>query len=202
MKHYTIGGKMRLFGYCRVSTPQQAKKVKGEYVGSLKVQRDLLLQNGVEEHRIVIDVASGADFDRKGIDELILKMEAGDQLIVPKLDRLGRNNLEMLELVEAFDKKGIVVRFLSDGISTEGDMGKMVVAILAAVATAERARIMERTNEGRKDAMERGIKFGRKKVVDESKVYELKKQGMNNAEIARELNISRSTVIRCLKRII
>ena len=199
MIHYTIGGIMRLFGYCRVSTKNQAKVENGHYVGSLKTQRDLLIANGVDEKRIVVDIASGATFDRLGVNELLLKMEEGDKLLVSKLDRLGRNTLEMLELVTQFDEKGITVRFIQDGISTEGDTGKMVLTILSAVATAERARIMERTNEGRKDAMARGIKFGRKKVVDEKQVYELKKQGLNHSEIARQLSISRSTVIRCLK---
>lgn len=193
---------MRLFGYCRVSTEKQAKKDKsGEYVGSLKVQRDLLIANGVEESRIVTDVASGANFNRKGIDELLVRMEKGDKLLVSKLDRLGRNTLEMLELVNKFDELGIEVSFLSDGISTGGEMGKMVVTILSAVATAERARIMERTNEGRKEAMERGIKFGRKPVVSAEKVAKLKRDGLNNSEISRVLGVSRGTVIRYLKEI-
>lgn len=191
---------MRKFGYCRVSTPKQAKtNEQGEYVGSLKVQRDLLIEQGVEERRIVVDVASGATFNRSGIDELLIKMERGDVLFVPKLDRLGRNTGEMLDLIELFEEKGIEIRFISDGLSTGGEMGKMVLTILSAVATAERARIMERTNEGRKEAMDRGVKFGRKAVTDGSKVVKLKEEGLNNSEIAKKLKISRATVIRRLK---
>jgi hypothetical protein len=59
--------------------------------------------------------------------------------------------------------------FLDDGISTEGTMGKMVVTILAAVAQADRQRILERTNEGRTDAKANGVKFCRKRSVDREK---------------------------------
>lgn len=195
---------MRLFGYCRVSTQKQAKTDEnGQYVGSLKVQRDLLISEGVEERRIIVDIASGKNFDRSGIDELMIKMEEGDKLLVTKLDRLGRNTLEMLEIVEKFEEKGISVRFIGENIDTGvgGETGKLILTIFAAVATAERARIMERTNEGRKDAMERGIKFGRKPVINNPEIFRLKEQGLNNSQIARELKISRSSVIRALKEL-
>lgn len=61
---------------------------------------------------------------------------------------------------------GVAIRFLDGGISTEGNMGKMVVTILSAMAQAERQRILERTNEGRLAAKVKGIKFGRKRSVD------------------------------------
>lgn len=192
---------MRLFGYCRVSTERQAKTDdKGEYVGSLKIQRDLLIQHGVEPHRIVTDIGTGANFERQGISELLLKMESGDRLLVPKLDRLGRNTLEMLELIDKFDKSNISIEFISDGISTGGEMGKMVVTILSAVATSERARILERTNEGRLEAKERGVKFGRKVKVDAEKVKCLKDDGLNHSQIAEKLKISRASVIRALRK--
>lgn len=192
---------MRKFGYCRVSTPNQAKKNEfGEYVGSLKVQRDTLISNGVDESRIIIDIASGKNFDRKGIDELLIKMEKGDKLLVPKLDRLGRNTLEMLEIVELFNEKGITVKFISENLDTGDSLsGKLILTILSAVATAERERIMERTNEGRLDAKSRGVKFGRKPVIDNPKIHEMKAKGLNNSQIARELKISRSSVIRALR---
>lgn len=190
---------MRLFGYCRVSTEQQAKKDSdGNYVGSLKVQRDLLLANGVEDKRIITDIASGKDFERTGIKTLLERMEEGDELLVCKLDRLGRDTLEMLEIIEEFEKRDIKVRFIQDGISTGGEVGKMVITILAAVATAERARILERTTEGRLEAKDRGVKFGRKPVKCIKQIQELKEQGMNNVQIAKKLGVSRQTVIKYL----
>jgi len=67
----------------------------------------------------------------------------------------------MIQLIKEFDEMGVAIRFLDDGISTEEAMGKMVVTILSAVA-AKRQRILERTNEGRIEAKEKGVRFGRK----------------------------------------
>lgn len=75
----------------------------------------------------------------------------------------------MISLINEFDTIGVAVKFLDDGISTEGTMGKMVITILAAVAQAERQRILERTNEGRLKAKAKGVKFGRKPIVDRGK---------------------------------
>jgi DNA invertase Pin-like site-specific DNA recombinase len=80
-------------------------------------------------------------------------------------------------------------------------MGKMVVTILAAVAQAERQRILERTNEGRVDAMAKGVKFGRKRSIDRDKVIELKNNGAGATEIAKQLRIGRSTVYKLINEI-
>jgi DNA invertase Pin-like site-specific DNA recombinase len=79
----------------------------------------------------------------------------------------------MIQLIKEFDELGVAVRFLDDGISTEGTMGEMVITILSAVAQAERQRILERTNEGRLEAKANGVKFGRKKTVDRQQVAKL-----------------------------
>ena len=93
---------------------------------------------------------------------------------------------------------GVAVRFLDDGISTEGEMGKMVVTILSAVAQAERHRILERTNEGRQEAKARGVKFGRKPSVDIEKVLQMKAEGITPTVIAKDMKIGRSTVYKLL----
>ena len=127
----------RLFGYARVSTSQQ----------SLDIQIKALKEAGVKSSRIFTDKISGATAERSGLELLILKVEKGDSILVAKLDRLGRDTADMIFLIKAFDNMGVTVRFMDDGISTEGTMGKMVITILSAVAEAERCRILERTNE-------------------------------------------------------
>lgn len=87
---------------------------------------------------------------------------------------------------------------MDDGISTDGEMGKMVVTILSAVSQAERQRILERTNEGRQEAKLKGIRFGRKRVVDRRKVLELYIEGMGATEISRQVSVARSTVYKIL----
>ncbi|NTV21744.1 MAG: recombinase family protein, partial [Chlorobium limicola] len=100
-----------------------------------------------------------------------------------------------------FDGMGVAVRFLDDGISTEGTMGKMVVTILSAVTQAERQRILERTNEGRLEAKAKGVQFGRKRSINRKKVLALKEQGLGATDIARQMKIGRSTVYVILKEI-
>ena len=177
---------MRLFGYARVSTSQQ----------SLDIQLKALAEHGVEPHRIFSDKESGSHLNREGLQTLLMKVEKGDLVFVKKLDRLGRDTADMINLIKEFDKMGVALRFLDDGIGTEGEMGKMVVTILSAVAQAERRRILERTNEGRQEAKARGVKFGRKPTVDKEKVLQMKAEGKSATAISRELLIGRSTVYK------
>ncbi|THB24670.1 MULTISPECIES: recombinase family protein [Morganellaceae] len=182
---------MRLFGYARVSTSQQ----------SLDIQIKALIDAGVAKHRLFSDKESGSHINREGLQLLKVKVESGDIILVKKLDRLGRDTADMIQLIKEFDSMGVAVRFLDDGISTEGSMGKMVVTILSAVAEAERQRILERTNEGRQEALLNGVKFGRKRSVNRERVLELKASGLGGTAIARELQIARSTVYKILKEV-
>lgn len=180
---------MRKFGYARVSTSQQ----------SLDIQINAIKGAGVDRERIFTDICSGSHAERKGLNLLRLKVENGDLVIVKKLDRLGRDTADMVSLVKEFDQLGVAIKFLDDGISTEGVMGQMVVTILAAVAQAERHRILERTNEGRIDAKLRGVKFGRKQFVDREELSSLHEQGFGAIEISKKMGIGRSTVYKLLK---
>ena len=104
----------------------------------------------------------------------------------------------MIQLITDMDVLGVAFRFLEDGISTKGTMGKMVVTILAAVAQAERQRILERTNEGRLEAKRMGVQFGRKRSINREKVSALRGQGMLASTIAKQLNMGHSTVYKIL----
>lgn len=179
---------MRLFGYARVSTSQQ----------SLDIQIKDLKEAGVKSSRIFTDKASGGHIHRDGLGLLRVKVEESDVILVKKLDRLGRDTADMIALIKEFDEMGVSIRFLDDGISTEGTMGKMVITILSAVAQAERQRILERTNEGRVEAKAKGVKFGRKRTVDRDKALMMKAQGVGVTDIARQLQIGRSTVYKIL----
>ena len=180
---------MRLFGYARVSTSQQ----------SLDIQLKSLQEAGVKTNRIFSDKMTGSHTDREGLNLLRVKVEEGDVILVKKLDRLGRDTADMIQLIKEFDEMGVAIRFLDDGISTEGTMGKMVVTILSAVAQAERQRILERTNEGRIEAKANGVKFGRKPSVDRKKLLSLHQQGIGASRIAKTMGIGRSTVYKILK---
>lgn len=180
---------MRLFGYARVSTSQQ----------SLDIQIKALKEAGVSDSRIFSDTETGKHTDRDGLKLLRMKVEGGDIILVKKLDRLGRDTADMIRLVKEFDELGVAIRFLDDGINTEGTMGKMVVTILSAVAQAERLRILERTNEGRIEAKSKGVKFGRKPVIDRKQLLEWHEKGLGATHIAKQMGIGRSTVYKLLQ---
>jgi len=180
---------MRLFGYARVSTSQQ----------SLNIQIKALKAEGVRIGRIFTDKTTGSHANRDGLRLLRIKVEEGDVILVKKLDHLGRDTADMIQLIKEFDEMGVAIRFLDDGISTEGTMGKMIVTILSAVAQAERQRIIERTNEGRIEAKAKGVQFGRKPTINRERVRSLRKQGLGATEIARQMKIGRSTVYKILQ---
>lgn len=181
---------MRLFGYARVSTSKQ----------SLELQKQALKNAGVKESRIFFDKSTGSNVERAGLNSLLVKVEEGDTVLITKLDRLGRDTADMINLVKEFNRMRVAVRFIDDGISTEGTMGKMVITILSAVAEAERARILERTNEGRIEAKFKGIKFGRKRKIDRSMLlHKFEQENLKGAALAKDLGISRAAVYKILK---
>ncbi len=109
---------MRLFGYARVSTSRQA------FDGQVRA----LQEAGVKSHRIFTDQVSGRSLERPGLKLLQLKVERGDVILVRKLDQLGRDTADMIRLIQEIDQNGVTIRFLADGITTEGTMGRMVVS--------------------------------------------------------------------------
>jgi DNA invertase Pin-like site-specific DNA recombinase len=183
---------MAQLGYARVSTHQQ----------SLDLQVKRLSREGVREDRLFTDKASGKNTDeRAGLQRLIARAESGDEILITKMDRLGRNTVDMVSLVESFSARGVVVRFLDDHLTTDGETGKLIITILAAVAQAERARILERTNEGRVAALERGVRFGRPATVDTKRLQELLDQNVSKTEIAKELGVTRQYIYKLLNKL-
>ncbi len=177
---------MALLGYARVSTNQQ----------KLDIQISKLESNGVREDRVFTDKASGKTDNREGLQALLGRAEKGDTILVTKLDRLGRNTADMINIIEGLNKKGIFIRFIDDGISTEGTMGRLVVTILSAVAQAERERILERTNEGREAAFANGVKFGRKPHQQTETVIQLIADGVKPKDIMQRTGVSKTVFYR------
>lgn len=180
---------MAKLGYARVSTSQQ----------KLDIQIDTLKAQGVRKDRIFTDKASGKNTDRPGLERLLNRAEDGDEVLVTKLDRLGRNTLDMITIVEQLHDTGVVVTFIDDNLSTKGDIGYMLITILSAVAQAERARILERTNEGRQAAMAMGVKFGRKPHKWSEKALRMIREGAAAKEVMEATGVSRATYFRLKK---
>src|SRR5271157_857622 len=112
---------------------------------------------------------------RDGRDELTSILDfirPGDELVVVKLDRLGRNTRDVLNLVHELDQKGAGLRVLEPAIDTGGPMGKMVLTVLGMVAEMELGFIRERQRAGIEAAKEKGIYKGRPATFDHAKIIE------------------------------
>ncbi|MDE8559361.1 recombinase family protein [Pantoea vagans] len=182
---------MALLGYARVSTSHQ----------KLTLQVAELKNAGVREDRIFTDMMTGSTDEREGLQRLLGRAEKDDIIICTKMDRLGRNTADMIRIVDGCHKKGIAIRFLENGLSTEGTMGKMVIQILAAVAEAERERILERTNDGRVAALAAGVTFGRKIHSRTPAALMLIRQGETMGTVTDRTGISRATYFRLKRKI-
>ncbi|MCW6556845.1 recombinase family protein [Yersinia ruckeri] len=182
---------MALLGYARVSTSHQ----------KLTHQIMELKSAGIRGDRIFTDMMTGATDEREGLQRLLARAEKDDVIICTKMDRLGRNTADMIRVVDGCYKKGIAIRFLENGLSTEGTMGKMVIQILAAVAEAERERILERTNDGRIVALAAGVKFGRKIHPRTPAALALILRGETMNSVTEKTGVSRATYFRLKRKI-
>lgn len=182
-------------GYARVSTKEQ----------SLEMQMKALTAAGCE--KIFAEKLSGRLQSRPELNACLNFIREGDTLVVYKLDRLGRSLKNIIMLLEDFKKKGILFTSLQDNISTEGATGQLMANILGAFAQFERDLIYERTQEGRRIAKEKGVKFGRKALINKENIAKqescirLYKAGTPVREIQKILKIGSSgTVYRLLRR--
>ncbi|MCM2457574.1 recombinase family protein [Rhizobium sp. CG4] len=178
---------MARIGYARVSTHDQ----------DLAIQNERLKQAGCE----IIRSETGSGSTRKGRSELETIMDflhAGDELIVVRLDRLGRSTRDVLNLAHELEEKGASLRVLEPEISTNGSMGKMVITILGMVADMELQFIKDRQRAGIEAAKTLGTYKGRKKQIDDNDIRRRFAEGMTKSAIARELNVSRMTIYRAI----
>ncbi|WP_238987568.1 recombinase family protein [Roseovarius dicentrarchi] len=139
-------------GYARVSTEEQ----------NLDLQIEALTDAGCD--RIVTDKGqSGARAaeGRPGFSEAMALLAPGDQIIVWKLDRVGRSIADLIHLLKTFDERGVEFRSLTDGIDTTTAGGRLVFHIMGALAEFERSLIQERTKAGLRAAKKRGKRLGR-----------------------------------------
>ena len=180
------------FGYARVSTTDQ----------HLTLQLDALQKTGCE--RIFQEHISGAKADRPELTKLLETLRSGDEVVVWKLDRLGRSLQHLIDLMTQFEQRGVALSSLNDHIDTATPAGKLVFRIFASLAEFERELIRERTMAGLTAARAQGRTGGKTKGLSEdakkrARVAEsLYKEKHPIKEIARQLNISRTTVYKYL----
>lgn len=182
----------RTFLYCRVSTSTQftANQVQEVRAAGFDVQAS----------RVIEEIISGsiAASERQGFQRLLDRMETGDVLIVTKLDRLGRNAMDVRQTVEHLAGIGIRVHCLAlGGVDLTSPAGKMTMQVLSAVAEFERDLLIERTQQGLIRAKAEGKQLGRPIAIETTnKVQRLKKQGLTQTQVANELGIGIATAKR------
>jgi DNA invertase Pin-like site-specific DNA recombinase len=178
-------------GYARISTTDQ----------TLDLQHDALTKAGCS--KIFTDTASGAQTDRKGLQEAISYARAGDTLVVWKLDRLGRSLKDLITRIKELETRKIGFKSITENIDTTTSGGKLIFHIFGALAEFERDIIRERTSAGLEAARTRGRTGGRPKSLTSSKqalaqkLYADKETSV--AEICNMLGISRATLWRYVK---
>lgn len=184
----------RVFAYCRVSTIDQTTENQVREVATAGF--------AVKPDRVVSETVSGSvpTSERSGFGKLLNKLEAGDVLVVTKLDRLGRNAMDVRATVEALTGLGVRVHCLAlGGVDLTSAAGKMTMGVIAAVAEFERDLLIERTQSGLSRAKAEGKRLGRPAALSEAQAAQAVAKlssGHSVASVARELGTSRQTVMR------
>lgn len=184
-----------VYGYGRVSTKGQAKDGN-----SLEAQERLLKEHGAEV--IYMDSFTGTKITRPEFDKLIRRLEAGDTLVVAKLDRFARSVSQASDLITEFIDKGVRVDVCNLGVLDNSSMSTLMRNILLSFAQFERDMIVERTQEGKAIAKQRDdFKEGRPKKFSNAQInHALSLLGeYSYKEVERMTGISKSTLIRSRK---
>jgi DNA invertase Pin-like site-specific DNA recombinase len=184
-----VHNKPMIFGYARISTDGQS--VNAQVAG--------LRKHGAA--KVFREVASGAKTDRVQLRRVIDQFDAGDVLMVTRLDRLARSTRDLLNTLAAISDRKAGFRSLGDAwADTTTSHGRLMLTVLGGLAEFERDLSRARTSEGRERAKARGVKLGRKpKLTDHQKREAIRRRDIDGEpvrEIARSYNVSHSTISR------
>lgn len=190
----------RTFAYCRVSTTGQTTENQ--------VQEIKTAGFALEPRRVMEETISGGvpALERPEFRRLLDRLEAGDVLVVTKLDRLGRNAMDVRQSVEMLAERGIRVICLAlGGVDLTSPAGKMTMGVIAAVAEFERDLLVERTQAGLARAKAEGKKVGRPPCLSPKQKADIARRlaaGTGTiVGLAREYQVDRATVQRAVKEI-
>jgi DNA invertase Pin-like site-specific DNA recombinase len=188
------------FGYIRVSSKSQ------ETNSSLESQKQELLQRGIDEANIRVEVGSATSLiqDRPVLNRLITEeLQENDLLMVTKIDRCARNTLEFLKLQENLYQRSITFISLDIPYSEDLAVNKFIATTLSALATFETERRRERQRQGIEAAKKAGRYKGRKSVITKKLIQQvselLEKKKLTVTEITKITGRSRATIYRIMK---
>lgn len=184
----------RVFAYCRVSTSDQTTDNQVQEIANAGYK--------LTPARVITETISGsvAASEREGWGRLLNKLEEGDVLVVTKLDRLGRNAMDVRATVEGLAGMGVRVHCLAlGGMDLTSPAGKMTMGVINAMAEFERDLLIERTQAGLARAKAEGKSLGRPQSLSAAQVQAARERleaGDAVAAIARDLGTSRQTIMR------
>ena len=184
-----------LVGYLRVSSDSDRQ--------TTDLQRDALIEAGVDARHLFEDHASGARADRPGLQSALEFVRPSDVLVVWKLDRLGRSLPHLLEIISTLDVRQVAFRSLTEGMDTTTPSGELLFHVFGALAQYERALARERVVAGLAAARRRGRVGGRPPVITGEKLDAIRRaldDGMSKAAVCRNFGVKRSTLIDTLAR--
>jgi putative DNA-invertase from lambdoid prophage Rac len=188
----------RTFAYCRVSTAEQTTDNQLREIEAAGFR--------VEGKRVVTETVSGstAAMERPGFAKLVDRMEAEDVLIVTKLDRLGRNAMDVRATVDRLAAEGVRVHCLAlGGVDLTSPAGRMTMGVINAVAEFERDLLIERTQSGLARAKASGTLLGRPASLSQEQQAAIRlrrAEGASLGELAKAYGVSRAAIQRVEKR--
>lgn len=184
----------RVFAYARVSTAGQTTENQ--------LQEIVAAGFAVEPRRVVRETVSGSQAiaRRRGFGRLLDRMEQGDVLVVTRLDRLGRDAIDVSATVSRLAEMGVRVHCLAlGGVDLTSSAGRMTMGVINAVAQFERDLLIERTQSGLARARKEGKRIGRPPSLDPARragILEGLDQGESLSGLARRYGTSRQTIMR------
>ncbi len=181
---------MARIGYARVSTADQ----------DLHLQLDRLRHEGCEIIRSE-KLSGGSRNGRAELATVIEFLRQGDELVVTRLDRLGRDTRDVLNIVHECQQRGASVTVLDPHVSTRGEMGHVMLTVLGMVAQMERRFIKERQREGIERAKAAGVYRGGSQRIDRELVVALLAAGLGPSEIAKRVQCSRMQIYRIVRQL-
>lgn len=183
----------RVFVYARVSTVEQLTENQREQIAAAGYS--------IDARRFIEEKVSGsvAATQRPGFSKLLDKMEPGDTLVVTKLDRIGRDSIDVQQTVSRFEQAGMRLVVLQLGnLDLTSSAGSLMVKVLAAVADFERDLIIERTQAGQARARAAGTHMGRPSKTTEEQRNTIRaalRKGATVTSMADQFKVSRATII-------
>jgi DNA invertase Pin-like site-specific DNA recombinase len=184
---------MTIYAYTRVSREDQ----------NLDLQIDAVRAIGVADENILREKLSGVK-SRCLFNDLLNRLKPGDVLAVWKVDRLGRNAVEVLRTGEELESRGVALIITTLGIDTRTPAGKLVYGMMAQLAQFERDQLIERTKAGLEAARRGGAKLGRAHSLTQHQRRQAAKMiddGKSYGEIAALFSVSRSVVFRSVQQV-